>query len=982
MNYSLFPRILPWLSLLLPLQAAAQTTVNGSVTDRVTGEPLPRVTVWMPGPGATGTYTDNQGRFELTTGRSIPFELVFSAIGYAPDTVAVTGTSLTVALAPAQVFGTEIVVAASRLPENLLESPVSIEHLDLRAIRQSPAPNYYDAIGHVNGVDMVSSGLLFSTPTTRGFGASGNVGLIQLVDGMDNQAPGLNFAVGNVVGISELDIANIELLPGASSALYGAGGTNGTLLLNSKDPFQYQGLSAQVKGGIMHLGDPVKDHPTPFQQYTIRYDRAFHNRWAFKVNADYVRASDWIAADDRNYDKDRFMVKGGKRASDPGYDGVNVYGDETKAGMRDVAHGILDAATQQFVAGYQQQTGSPPSQAQIDAFLSTNPQTAPFFLGMNAGAIPDQVVSRTGYAEQDLVDYDTYNLKLGAMLAHKLTSGTTISLQAHYGLGTTVYTGTDRYSLRNFRIGQYKAELRSAHLLLRAYTTQENAGEAYNATLLGRLMNEGWKPSQVWYPEYVGAYLGALAGGAGSAEAHAAARQYADNGMPQPGSAAFNSLKDSVSGEPIPNGALFSDRSGLYHYEGLYSFGEQIPFAEVQAGANYRRYRLRSEGTIFDDKDQKLTIDQWGLFVQASRKLFAERLRLGGAIRYDKTDNFEGKWTPRITGVFTVAPRNHIRASYQSGYQLPTNQDQYIDLPTQQGTLIGGLPQFRSKYHLDSNPGFLVQDVIAWGQAYGHAYTSNLQAGNPDDVAQYKAAVAAEASLKDDKGAYKLYRFTPFKPETVHSFELGYRGLLGEKLMLDAYGYLSSYHDKIVSIFVVQPANGPQPIAPPAVDPNSYYGPQLAADDAHAYQTKVNSEGTIRTWGWALSLRYLLPANFQAEGNVSYNKMEDLPPDVFGQFNTPDYRVNIGLSNADVYKGLGFAVRYRFQDAMHYEGSFAIGDIPAVHTIDAQLSYAWKSPKITFKLGGTNVLNHYYRNAFGNPSIGGLYYLSVGYNVF
>jgi outer membrane receptor protein involved in Fe transport len=72
---------------------------------------------------------------------------------------------------------------------------------------------------------------------------------------MDNQAPGLNFSVGNIVGITELDVDNVELLPGASSALYGAGGINGTLLMTSKDPFKYPGASFQYKTGVNHVND-------------------------------------------------------------------------------------------------------------------------------------------------------------------------------------------------------------------------------------------------------------------------------------------------------------------------------------------------------------------------------------------------------------------------------------------------------------------------------------------------------------------------------------------------------------------------------------------------------------------------------------------------------------------------------------------------------------------------------------------------------
>ena len=89
----------------------------------------------------------------------------------------------------------------------------------------------------------------------RGFNSNGNVRVVQLIDGMDNQAPGLNFSVGNIVGISELDLQSVDLLPGAASALYGPNAINGIILMDSKSPFLFQGLSAQVKTGAMHASN-------------------------------------------------------------------------------------------------------------------------------------------------------------------------------------------------------------------------------------------------------------------------------------------------------------------------------------------------------------------------------------------------------------------------------------------------------------------------------------------------------------------------------------------------------------------------------------------------------------------------------------------------------------------------------------------------------------------------------------------------------
>jgi outer membrane receptor protein involved in Fe transport len=147
---------------------------------------------------------------------------------------------------------------------------------------------------------------------------------------MDNQAPGLNFSVGSVVGLTELDVDNIELLPGASSALYGPGGMNGTILISSKSPFKYQGFSAQVKEGFMNAGQRFRN-ASNYVNGAFRFANKVNDKFAFKLGLEYIQAKDWLGYDKRNYARsgtDGF-IKSGDRATDPGYDGVNVYGDET-----------------------------------------------------------------------------------------------------------------------------------------------------------------------------------------------------------------------------------------------------------------------------------------------------------------------------------------------------------------------------------------------------------------------------------------------------------------------------------------------------------------------------------------------------------------------------------------------------------------------------------------------------------------------------
>jgi hypothetical protein len=126
--------------------------------------------------------------------------------------------------------------------------------------------------------------------------------------------------------------------------------------------------------------------------------------------------------------------------------------------------------------------------------------------------------------------------------------------------------------------------------------------------------------------------------------------------------------------------------------------------------------------------------------------------------------------------------------------------------------------------------------------------------------------------------------------------------------------------------------------------------------------------------------RFLKTYNLIA--NVYSDKLRDVPANFVTFFNTPEYRFNLGVNNADVYKGIGFNLMYKWQDKVYWEGTFGSAEIPAYGMLDAMVSYRLPKTKHLLKIGATNVTNNYYRSAFGNPSIGGLYYISFGYNVF
>jgi outer membrane receptor protein involved in Fe transport len=970
--------VLVLLTIGLSINAFAQqsTNVSGSIKNAKSKEAVSAVSVTVKGT-STGTFTDDKGNFKFTTVQKTPFTVIISSVGYTNKEVVVKGDNqvIDIELDASFTLGDEVVVAASRVPERILESPVSIERIGSKAILNTPASNYYDMITNLKGVDIVAASLTFKSIGTRGFNSSGNTRLNQIVDGMDNQAPGLNFSVGNIIGLTELDVDNIELLPGASSALYGPGGMNGTLLINSKNPFKYQGLSFQIKQGVTNV-DNYQRPQSPFYDWAVRFGKKVTDKFAYKIGAEYTQAQDWLANSSDNYSRvgtpqnPNGQTIPGYRLNDPNYDGVNFYGDETNANLTSVANGVLAQMPAGVVPASNAFLAANPSAklAQYNSFLTAIGASALVAGGYSPiiyGASPsrnfygNQMVSRTGYAEKDVIDPTTSNFKLSGGLYYKLTDRLEASFTTNWGTGTTVYTGADRYSIKDFKMGQYKLELKSKNWYARAYTTSENSGNSYVTTTTTRLFNEAWKSSTSWYPQYAAAYATAADAGVDYQNSHNGARAFADQGRPT-GFQLYNPMYQTIAKTPISKGGgLFMDRTKVYTIEGQYNLTEALGLAksgtDFLVGGSWRQYVLNSQGTIFADTAGTIKIAETGAYAQLSQRLFNDFLKLTVSGRYDKNVNFAGHFTPRASAVLKLMKDHNLRFSYQSAYRFPTTQNQWINLNTSQGRLMGGLPQLRDYYKFSTNPAYTLASVTAFGQS------AALGAPNP--------------------GLLQVQQYGEFKPESSTSFEVGYKGLFAKRILIDIYAYWAKYKDFLGGVTVIQSNNG-SPAGLIGYNPN--FTPGNPALTRNIYSISVNQTTDVNTNGWGASIEYLMPKNFSISGNVYSDMIGETPVGFVTYFNTPKYRVNAAFNNSGFgpKNMLGFSIVYRWLDKFHYDGTFAAGEVPSYQTLDAMVSLKFPKTKSMLKVGGTNILNRYYRTGYGNPQIGGLYYISFGWNVF
>ncbi len=914
--------------MLLGVYSYSQTTIKGSVVDE-NNEPIPGANIIIEGK-AEGTVADFDGNFILNTSEIPPFKIVVSSIGFVSSKLSITqnNQNVSVALIEEQTRLDEVVISASRTPERIFESPVTVERFGIEEIKNTSSADFYGGLENLKGVDVNTNSLTFRSINTRGFASFANNRFMQLVDGMDNSTPALNFPIGNLVGLIEPDVQSVELLPGASSALYGANAFNGILFMQSKNPFDYEGISISIKRGITSQ-EAAGDNS--YTDFGIRAAHKFSDKFAAKVNFGYLKGTDWAAISEVDSD-----LPGGTRATNLNYNGINVYGDEVSQNLKSVAVtleglGILPA-------------------------------------GANA-LIPSVDVSRTGYNEQDLTNYNAESIKADWGLYYRPITDNSLefSYVGKVGTGSTIYQGTNRYNINGFFQQQHKLEVKHDNFYLRGYVVNDKAGDSYDMVFTGININRAWKPDPTWFGEYAGTYFQATLGGATDVEAHALARAQAESGRYEPGSPEFQAaFNRSINDPDLSSGSKFQDASKYYHADGNYNFSHLIDFADIQVGGSYRKYSLNSGGTIYTDADGSIDYSEFGIYTQIQKKIELDdekSLKLTGSIRYDKSEFFDGFFSPRLSAGFTFNRNHNIRVSAQTGFRNPTTQDLFIGLDAGRAILIGSSPDNLGRYTRDfsvSGGGQLLGQPAIVTQTGAVAYNNS-----------YTVSSVEELSRTGNPAVLEVSNPSIVQPEQVKSIEAGYRGKI-DKLVVDFSIYYNKYKDFIAQEAVIAPYYG-------TVGDNSLSVAAISNGDFEAWGTYTNSDADIASYGVSLGLSTKVLGNFDLSGSYTFTKQDfdqAANPDFETNFNTPEHKFKASFGNKALFDNFGFNVSYRFSDDYFWQATFGDGVVPEFHTVDAQINYKVPSIKSSFKAGATNLLGKEYFTAFGTGLIGSMYYLS------
>ncbi|AHJ95711.1 TonB-dependent receptor [Hymenobacter swuensis] len=533
-----------------------------------------------------------------------------------------------------------------------------------------------------------------------------------------------------------------------------------------------------------------------------------------------------------------------------------------------------------------------------------------------------------GFDEKTLIgdDNKAKSLKIHPSLSYLLTSSIKMTVGVNYNRGTASYQSSSRYRFKDFGTNQYHGEIKGERWFVRGQSIQDFGNKSYDLNFLGAFIQTspiatggGTTYAQQYFNTYLTTYGGARQLGQTDAQAQITAQNAASQFQLDPNSGTFRNLRSAIIEDATPGkGARLNPSSLLNEGNAQYNF-KLSETSDLIVGGAYRKFRLGSNGNLYSDNDGRIQNHEVGGYAQLTKKLFEERLRLALAGRIDDFKNFNPSFSPRASAVYSAGDKrqHNFRASYGRAFRSPTQLDQYINLDL--------------------------------GQV--------LLQGNVDNGYQGYSIITGQAI---EVAALKL--------ERLSTYEIGYKGALGEKVAVDVNYYRNYYNDFIGAQRFVGNADGSRPA--------SVTGGRLL-------QVWTNADQEVRTQGAALGLNYAFAPFLNLAANYTLNiqdrsAVQDAEFQTY--FNTPKHKYNVG-ANGTVLTHLSYAVNYRWAQGHEYGLPFAVGQLADYSSTDAYLGYNFTKLGAILQAGASNLFNATNIQVYGGPQIGRLVYVGLQLDV-
>jgi outer membrane receptor for ferrienterochelin and colicins len=323
----------------------------------------------------------------------------------------------------------------------------------------------------------------------------------------------------------------------------------------------------------------------------------------------------------------------------------------------------------------------------------------------------------------------------------------------------------------------------------------------------------------------------------------------------------------------------------------------QLNGLRITWGGQFRHDDVSSKRQWLTDRQtgKNITTDQKGVYAQADIPL-TSWLRGIAAGRYDKHDYWEGQWSPKAGLMVTPVEDQTVRLTFNRAFKSPTVLQTSFFFPDFQPFV--GVFGNRNGYVIKNAAGTVVNTI------------------------------------------------NPIEPETNDTWELGYKGVIAQKLFVDVTGYHSKFKKFMSPLVIV--AN--------FLTPAASGGPTFAFDAKTGEQLKGSTGGPqipliyfnvgdAKIYGTDIGVRYLVTPTIAFSGTASLQKLDTVlrkPTDPLEAtaFNSPSSKANVGLDFSELGTPNaygGFTIRY--VNGYDFRSGINVGHVPTFNTFDFTAGY-------------------------------------------
>jgi len=403
------------------------------------------------------------------------------------------------------------------------------------------------------------------------------------------------------------------------------------------------------------------------------------------------------------------------------------------------------------------------------------------------------------------------------------------------------------------------------------------------------------------------------------------------------------SLND-IQFEPLRDAFGFTDKGELIDTEVQYR--NVVGGVEFVTGLQYRNYKPDSEGTFLADAvGSDLDVDEFGGYLQLDYRFMDDRMRAVAAGRLDTHSNYDTQFSPKLALVYSVAPGHNIRATYNRAFKSPTVLESFLYIPIDVTAVV---------------PGYF---LLAGGNIDGYEIR--------------------------DAGGNVTRTIDPLSPEEVNTVELGYKGVIGEKLFVDGVGYYSWYTDFISPLTTVADGFGGVPF--------DQDGNQVMLDQADftGLLTYFNF-GEAKVRGLDLGLNYYFTDAINASFSVSLIDRVSFDSESGDEFllNVPETKYKGGVTFGDILGAGSFVnISSRWNSSYRFRSGYWNSDvlldperdpetkneIPSRFVTDITAGYTIPNTGLSAKVSASNIFNNERIPVLGAPVRERLVWLSLTY---